>query len=96
MKCIGIFGMLRDMRGERFPNGPVSDHIRDVEDDMGSKTTMDLLVERDGDVIIVFKNEKQKLQMQFCNSGSRHPGVDRKLREIVELLQEEANPSDTK
>ncbi len=81
------------MRAERFESGSVSDHIRDVEDDMGSRTTMDLLVEEDGDVIVVFQDPKQKMQMQFCASGSQHPGVARKLREIVELLQEEANPS---
>ncbi len=82
------------MRGERFSSGPVTDHVTGVEDDMGSKTTMDLVVEEDGDVIVVFNgpDKKHKLQMQFCASVSRHPGVAQRLREIVNLLQEEANP----
>jgi len=84
------------MKAERFGPGQPQYHIRDIEGDMGEPVKMDLLVEEDGDVIVVLKNlqEGQQLEIQFCTpqGGARHAGIAKGFREIAKLLYEEANP----
>lgn len=81
------------MRVEKFEKGPIQYHIRDLEDDMGEQTQMDLLVEEDGDVIVTLRghNAALALSMQFCTrmGGGRYPVISAKLRELVKILAEE-------
>lgn len=65
------------MRIDRFNNRGIS--IRDIPDDMGSGTKLNLLVEEDGDVILTLRNPDmeeilrrvragvgQEISIQFC------------------------------
>lgn len=90
------------MRIDRFTDGVVS--IRDIPDDMGSKTALSILVEADGDVVLTMKNPNieeilrrakaevgQEITMQFCTlaGGGHNYLITRQLRELAMLLAKE-------
>ena len=89
------------MEINRFENGQIN--IRGVEGDMGEDTKMDIIIERDGDVILTLRNPGleeilrraqagvgQEISIQFCTKqgGGQNPKIATKLRELVMLLAE--------
>lgn len=78
------------MKAERYENGPMMYRIKGVESDMGEGTTLDLVIQNDGDALITLWNvtEGQRLDIEICTSmgGTHTLGLAMKLREVAEYL----------
>lgn len=89
------------MRIDRSENGRIN--IRDIQDDMGSGSTLNLLLGEDGDVVLTLRNPDvedilrraragvgQEISIEFCtfHGGGHNPLLARELRKLVMLLVE--------
>ena len=80
--------MFRAEKGENRSNFQYS--IKGIESDMGEGTTLDLLIQGDGDACLTIWNKEtsERLSIEICTSqgGTHAPGAALGLHDLAEFL----------
>lgn len=86
------------MKAERFENGPMMYLIKDIPSDMGESTSMDLLIQSDGDAIISLRDKEtgQRMEIEICTyqGGTHTPELALRFKQMAEFLYHSQHPED--